>query len=68
MWPDDSTSEDYGSLPALTDEQRDQLTAHENRWRKQRLREDIEEARRRLEVAAQLLADATVFLEDEDEE
>lgn len=67
MWPDDSTSEDYGALDALTPEQREHLVANENRWRKQRLREDIEEAKRRLETAMQLLADATVFLEDDDE-
>lgn len=67
MWPDDIPIDEHGALDALTPEQREHLVANENRWRKQRLREDIEEAKRRLETAMQLLADATVFLDDEPE-
>jgi len=42
-----------------------QIAAHEHQWRNQRLRQDIDEAKRRLETAIQLLADATAFIDDE---
>lgn len=56
----------YGALE-LTAEQRACIAAQEATWRRQRLKEDLEQAKRRLETAMQLLADATVFLEEDDE-
>lgn len=44
-----------------------QIAHEEQRWRTKRLRQDLHEATRRLETAMQLLADATAFLDDEDQ-
>lgn len=66
MEPDDFNPDVYDALE-LTDEQRQAIVAKEATWRRQRLKEDLEQAKRRLETAMQLLADATVFLEEDDE-
>lgn len=49
----------------FTAEQRAAIAEQEQRWRTKRLKQDLDEAKRRLEVAIQLLADAAVFLDDE---
>jgi hypothetical protein len=67
MQPDDLTYDDTGYLANLTDEQRQQLADQDTKWRRSRLKGDIEEAKRRLETALHLLADATVFLNDDEE-
>lgn len=63
----DEIADDYGAMVGLSEEDLEALRQRDDAFRKARLKQDIAEAQRRLEVAIQLLADATAFLDDEDE-
>lgn len=57
--------DDASAFEGLTPEEREALSARERRWRRERMKSDLAEAQRRLDIASHLLADALLFFQDD---